>query len=153
MKRPSSRKNMTSADKDPLMYKRLPRQIEAEESLISAILIDNEVLNDVLEIITADDFYSSALATTFAAMAELYEKNQPVDLVTVVNRLQEKGELKHIGGAANLARIIDTAPVASNAAHYARLIHEKASLRRLIEKSQEHHPFLCGGGRKHCRGL
>jgi replicative DNA helicase len=135
MTRATLKKSKTDADKDPLLYQRMPRHIEAEESLISAILIDNEVLSDVLEIVTADDFYSKHLMKIFSAMAELYDKKEPVDLVTVTNRLQEKGELKSIGGAAYLARIIDTAPVASNAGHYAGLIHDKASLRRLIEKS------------------
>jgi replicative DNA helicase len=137
MIRSTSKKPKTSANKDSLQYNPLPRHIEAEESLISAILIDNEVLSDVLEIITPDDFYSTPLRTMFSAISELNQRNIPVDLVTVANRLQEKGELKSIGGAAYLARIIDTAPVASNAEHYARLIHEKASLRRLIERSHE----------------
>jgi replicative DNA helicase len=137
MTRTPTKKPRAGADKDPLLYQRAPRHIEAEESLISAILIDNEVLSDILEIITADDFYSAHLAMIFSAMAELYAKNQPVDLVTVTNRLSEKGELKRVGGATYLAGMIDTVPVASNAAHYARLIHEKASLRRLIEKSHE----------------
>ncbi len=137
MKQTEPKKARPKADRDPLLSNPLPRHIEAEESLISAILIDNEVLSDVLEIITPDDFYSAPLRTTFSAISELYQKNIPVDLVTVANRLKEKGELKSAGGPAYLARIIDTAPVASNAGHYARLIHEKASLRRLIEKSHE----------------
>lgn len=123
------------APKDPAFHKLPPQSIEAEESILSAILIDNSTLIDILEILSADDFYKTAHKITFAAIETLYAKSEPVDLVTLSNLLREKDELEKIGGAAYLARLVDAVPMAVNAHHYARIIHDKAILRRLIERS------------------
>jgi replicative DNA helicase len=123
-----------SKTKDPLLHKLPPQNIEAEEALISAILIDNSVLDDVTEILTADDFYKSAHQKIFSAIIELYKNNEPVDLVTLTNKLREKGDLEKIGGATYLAKLLDSVPMAVNAKHYAGIIHEKFLIRRLIEK-------------------
>ncbi len=112
-----------------------PQSVEAEASIISAVLIDNSTLNDVLEILRPEDFYRTAHQKIFAAICDLFARDEPVDLVTLGNRLKEVGRLEEIGGAAYLARIVDTAPLAVNAQHYARIVSEKATLRRLIEKS------------------
>ncbi len=121
--------------KDPSLYHLPPHSIEAEESIISAILIDNNTLLDVLEILTPEDFYRSSHQIIFAAITELFAKNEPVDLVTLNNILKERGELEKTGGASYLARLLDTVPLAVNAQHYAKIVHDKSSLRRLIEKS------------------
>lgn len=120
---------------DPASFKLPPQNIEAEESILSAILIDNTTLIDILEVLSADDFYKTAHAVIFSAIETLHAKNEPVDLVTLSNILREQNKLEKIGGAAYLARLVDAAPVAVNAHHYARIIHEKAILRRLIERS------------------
>lgn len=112
-----------------------PQSIEAEESIISAILLDNETLFDVLDILKPEDFYRSAHQKIFAAISELFTKNEPCDLVTLTEILKNRGELEQIGGATYLPSIVDTAPLAVNAVHYARIIHNKASLRSLIEKA------------------
>jgi replicative DNA helicase len=112
-----------------------PQNVEAEASIISAVLIDNSTLNDVLEILKPEDFYRTSHQKIFAAICDLFARNEPVDLITLSNRLKEVGRLEEIGGGAYLARIVDTAPLAVNAQHYARIIYEKATLRRLIEKS------------------
>ncbi len=121
--------------KDPSLYHIPPQNIEAEESILSAILIDNETLFDVLEILSPGDFYRSVHQTIFSAVAELFSKSEPIDLVTLANILREKGQLEKIGGATYLAKLMDTIPVAVNAHHYARIIHDKACLRNLIEKT------------------
>ena len=121
--------------KDPSLYHLPPHSIEAEESILSAILIDNSTLLDVLEILTPEDFYRSSHQIIFSAITSLFTKNEPVDLVTLNNILKEQGELEKVGGAAYLARLVDTVPLAVNAQHYARIVHDKASLRRLIEKA------------------
>ena len=121
--------------KDPALHKLPPQSIEAEESILSAILIDNSTLIDILEILSADDFYKTAHKIIFAAIDALYAKSEPVDLVTLSNMLREKDELEKIGGAAYLAHLVDAVPVAVNAHHYARIIREKAILRLLIERS------------------
>jgi replicative DNA helicase len=109
--------------------------VDAEEGLICSILLDNSVLLDVLEILSAEDFYRPKHQKIFAAIGELFEKNEPVDLITLANRLEEKNELEAVGGAAFLASLLDEVPAAVNASHYARIIHDKASLRMLIIKS------------------
>lgn len=120
---------------DPALHRLPPQSIEAEESILSAILIDNDTLIDILEILSADDFYKTAHTIIFSAIESLYAKSEPVDLVTLSNILRERNALEKIGGAAYLARLVDAVPVAVNAHHYARIIHDKAILRRLIERS------------------
>ena len=122
---------------DPSLYKIPPQSIEAEESLISGILIDNDTLIDVIDIISPEDFYRSAHQKIFSGIVELFSRNEPVDLVTLSNALKERGHLEEIGGATYLATLVDTVPLAVNAKHYAEIIHDKASLRRLIEKANE----------------
>jgi replicative DNA helicase len=112
-----------------------PQSIEAEESVISALLIDNHTLLDIVEILSAEDFYRTAHQKIYAAITDLFNKGEPVDLVTLANRLKVKGQLEEVGGASYLARLVDTVPLAVNARHYANIIHSKASLRRLIEKA------------------
>jgi len=121
--------------KDLAQYSLPPQNIEAEESIISAILIDNNTLLDVVEILDPQDFYRTSHQKIYAAVIELFDKAEPVDLVTLANKLKEKGHLEEIGGASYLARLVDTVPLAVNAEHYARIVHNKASLRRLIEKA------------------
>jgi replicative DNA helicase len=121
--------------KDAAPYGLPPQKIEAEESIISAILIDNNALLDVIEALGPDDFYRTAHQKIYAAMTDLFDKAEPIDLVTLANKLKEKGQLDEIGGASYLARLVDTVPLAVNARHYAKIIHDKASLRRMIEKA------------------
>ncbi len=117
---------------DPLLSKTPPHDIDAEQSILSAIFIDNESLNDIIEILSPEDFYKGAHQKIYSAVVELAMADEPADLVTVANRLNEKDQLKTIGGASYLASISDTAPVAVNAIHYARIIKGKAALRHLI---------------------
>ena len=124
--------------RDPQPTDRLlvpPQNVEAEASIISAVLIDNSTLNDVLEILRPEHFYRTAHQLIFEAISNLSTRGEPVDLVTLNNRLKEAGQLDAVGGTGYLARIVDAAPLAVNAPHYARIVYEKATLRRLIEQS------------------
>jgi replicative DNA helicase len=120
---------------DPWLQKVPPHNIEAEQSILSAILIENNTLAEVLEILSDQDFYREAHRKIFKAMVELFEKNEPADLVTLTNLLKERGQLGSLGGASYLAELVDAVPMAVNAAHYAKIVQEKASLRRLIEQA------------------
>lgn len=133
--------------KDPSLQKLPPQSIEAEESILSTILLDNGTLLDVLEILTPEDFYRTGHQKIFAAIAELFAKAEPVDLVTLTNILRDKNQLEEIGGAAYLARLVDAVPSAVNIQHYAHLVRDKASLRRLISKANEivHHCYNDSG--------
>ncbi|MGD9231562.1 MAG: replicative DNA helicase [Desulfobacterales bacterium] len=121
--------------KDPYLYHLPPQSLEAEESILSAILVDNDTLLEVLEILSPEDFYRSAHQKIFSAISELFSRNEPVDLVTLTNILREHDQLEEIGGAAYLANLVDTVPLAVNAQYYAKIVYDKACLRRLIEKT------------------
>lgn len=120
--------------KDTSLLRVPPQSIEAEESLLSAILIDNSTLLDIVEILSPDDFYKSVHQIIYSAVIELFNKSEPVDLVTLSNALKEQGKIEQIGGATYLARLLDI-PLATNATHYAKIVYEKACLRRLIEQA------------------
>ena len=124
-------------EKDLVSFQIPPQSLEAEESLLSAILIDNDTLLDVLEILSPPDFYKSIHQKIFAAITNLFSRNEPIDLVTVTNQLKSDGQLEAVGGATYLAALIETVPMAVNARHYAKIIHDKASLRRLIDKANQ----------------
>lgn len=111
-----------------------PQNIEAEESVLSRILLESTTLLEVVEILAPADFYRTSHQKIYAAMTDLFNRNDPIDTVTVANHLKESGQLEQVGGAAYLARLLDVPP-AVDAPHYAGIIHDKAVLRRLIEKS------------------
>jgi replicative DNA helicase len=98
--------------KDPALYHLPPQSIEAEESLLSAILLDNNTLLEVVEILSVADFYRTAHQKIYAAITDLFDKGEPTDLVTLANNLKEKGQLDTIGGASYLARLVDAVPLA-----------------------------------------
>ncbi len=113
----------------------MPQNLEAEEALLSSILFDNNVLLDVLDILSPEDFYRSDHQKIFEVFSDLFSRNTPIDLVTTANALQQRGRLEEVGGAAYLASLMDDVPVAVNAPHYARIVHDKACLRMLIVKA------------------
>lgn len=129
--------NPQKPSQDPSLHKLPPQSIEAEESILSTILLDNSTLLDVLEILKPEDFYRTAHQKVFSAIAELFAKAEPVDLVTLTNLLRDLNQLDEIGGAAYLARLVDSVPSAISVQHYARIIRDKSSLRQLIAKANE----------------
>ena len=108
-----------------------PQNLEAEESVLGAILLENEAINQAVEILSADDFYREAHRTLFRAMVELSDRNQPVDAITLTDALRAKGKLEEVGGPAYIAELAIRVPTAANVAHYARIVREKAVLRSL----------------------
>jgi len=114
-----------------------PQDIDAEASILSAILIDNETLFDVLEILQPDDFYRGAHQKIYSAITGLFTRNEPIDLVTLANILKERKDLETVGGASYLAQLVNEIPLAVNPEHHAKIVHEKASLRRLIHRANE----------------
>lgn len=114
-----------------------PQNIEAEQSVLGGILIENGSINKVVEILAPDDFYREAHRRIYDAMVELSERDEPADLITLTNELRKRGQLDGIGGASYLASLIDSVPTAANIEYYARIVREKAILRKLIETSTE----------------
>lgn len=124
-----------------------PQQVEAEQSLLGGILIDNEGLPSALEILRGDEFYRDAHRIIYRAIQELFEQNEPIDLVTLASLLQEKNQLDAVGGATYLASLLETVPSAANVAAYAKIVNEKALLRRLIQAAGEISSWAYGGGK------
>lgn len=124
-----------------------PQQLEAEQSVLGGILIDNDGLPAALEILRGDEFYRDTHRMIFSAIQELFERNEPIDLITMADFLQEKNQLESIGGATYLAQLVETVPSAANVGSYARIVNEKALLRRLIQASNEITAWCYGGGK------
>lgn len=115
------------------MIDRLPPQsLEAEQSVLGAILIDRDAIVEVAEFLRPDDFYRSAHAAIYAAMLELYERREPIDIVTVAEALERSGQLEAVGGRTYLSSLANQTPTAVHAAQYARIVERKAVLRNLI---------------------
>ncbi|HMK74814.1 MAG TPA: replicative DNA helicase [Thermodesulfobacteriota bacterium] len=118
-------------------HKLPPQHIEAEQSVLGGILIENEAINRVTEILDADDFYRDAHRKIFDALINLSERDEPSDLITLTNELRKIDQLDSVGGASYLATLIDSVPTAANIEYYAKIVKEKAILRKLIQTSTE----------------
>jgi len=118
-------------------HKLPPQHIEAEQSILGGILIENEAINRVTEILDGDDFYREAHRKIFNALINLSERDEPADLITLTNELRKIDQLDSIGGASYLASLIDSVPTAANIQYYAKIVKEKAILRKLIQTSTE----------------
>ncbi|HMI09623.1 MAG TPA: replicative DNA helicase [Candidatus Saccharimonadales bacterium] len=114
-----------------------PQNLDAEKSLLGAVLIDEETLADISEHVTPKDFYDKRHATIFGGMMSLYEHHKPVDLLTLTDQLKKKDELETIGGSAYLTELTNYVPTAAHAAAYAEMVALKAVRRRLIKASAE----------------
>ncbi len=124
-------------DIDPSLYKLPPQNVEAEQSILGSILLENGSINAALEIINKDDFYNEAHRKIFSVIVELSDRNEPVDLITLSNALKDKQLLDSVGGTAYLASLVDNVPSAANVANYAKIVKEKAILRGLIGSATE----------------
>ena len=123
------------ATKDVPAGKVPPQSLDAEKSLLGAILIDDETMADVTEHVTAKDFYDKRHGQIFGAMLRLYEKHKPVDLLTLTDELQRKKELEPVGGSAYLTELTTYVPTAAHAEAYAEMVAQKSVRRRLIKAS------------------
>src|SRR3981081_2731795 len=117
---------------DSTLERPLPNNLEAERSVLGAILLDNNALNAAIENLRPDDFFLDQHRRVYTQMISLGESQQAIDLVTLTEELHRKGELEASGGAPYLAALADGMPKVSNVEHYARIVKEKALLRNLI---------------------
>src|SRR3954465_6429505 len=109
-----------------------PQDVAAEQSVLGGMLLSKDAIADVIEVLRGNDFYVPRHETVFAAIAALRGAGQPADAVTVAAWLQEHGELAGIGGPAYLHTLLSSVPTAANAGYYARIVRERAVLRRLV---------------------
>ncbi len=114
-----------------------PQNLEAERSLIGSILIDKEAMVKIADLIDVEDFYKTAHGMIFEVMQELYSKNEPIDVLTLSNRLHEKGQLEQIGGRTYLVELSNGVPTAAHIQEYAKIIRRKSTLRKLLQSAHE----------------
>ena len=114
-----------------------PHNLDAEMSLLGAILIDEEVLTDVMDKVKAEDFYEKRHQRIFAAIIRLFELHRPIDLLTLSDELEKKDDLETVGGSSYLNELTNYVPTAANAATYAELVAQRAVRRRLIKASTD----------------
>jgi replicative DNA helicase len=114
-----------------------PHDLEAEKSVLGAILIDPSAINLVFEFLRPEHFYSPEHQLIFSAMLSQFEKQEPIDLITLRNELKKQGTLKKIGGAAYLSDLINTVPTAAYIEHYGHIVKDHHTKRRLIELSSK----------------
>ena len=110
-----------------------PQDIAAEQSVLGGMLLSKDAIADVVEILKSHDFYRPVHATVFDTILDLYGRGEPADGVTVAASLSDSGDLQRIGGVPYLHTLIESVPTAANASYYARIVSERAVLRRLVE--------------------
>lgn len=115
----------------------LPHNLEAEKSVLGAILINNLAFQQAADVIDAHDFFRDAHRRIFSKMTALTDRNEPVDFVTLTEELTRSGELDEVGGPAYVSALSDGVPRSANVQYYARIVKEKSTLRRLIQASNE----------------
>lgn len=119
---------------EALIKRILPHSIEAEQSVIGSMILDRDAILVASEILTSDDFYQKQYGIIFDAMVELCNEGKPVDLVTLQNRLKEKELPPDISSMEYVRDLISAVPTSANVKYYAKIVSEKAVLRRLIKQ-------------------
>jgi replicative DNA helicase len=114
-----------------------PQNLEAEESVLGAMMLSPGAIGAVSEILDAGDFYRESHAKIYRAALSLYARGEPVDAITLVDELEERSDLEDVGGRVRIHELAALVPAAANAAHYARIVREMATLRGLIRTGQE----------------
>jgi replicative DNA helicase len=114
-----------------------PQNLDAEESVLGAMMLSPGAIGAVSEVLSAGDFYRESHAKIYRAGLALYGRGEPVDAITLVDELERRGELEEIGGKVRVHELAALVPAASNAAHYARIVREMATLRGLIRAGSE----------------
>ena len=122
---------------DDILRRVPPQNLEAEQSVLGAILLDNDAINQAIEVLNFDDFYRESHREIFRAMVGLVDQNRPVDAITLTEALRTQNVLEAIGGPGYIAELAATVPTAANVAYYARIVREKSVLRSLASTATE----------------
>ncbi|MGH2436441.1 MAG: DnaB-like helicase N-terminal domain-containing protein, partial [bacterium] len=109
-----------------------PQNLDAEQGVLGSMLLDRDAIARVVELLRAEDFYRDAHRRIYETMTELFERGEPVDLITVTDRLRDKGQLDDVGGAGYITSLLNAVPTAANVEYYARIVLQKSMLRQLI---------------------
>jgi replicative DNA helicase len=130
---PITKNEMTVVPADKLP----PQSLDAEESVLGALMMDKDAMIRVVDILRPEDFYKRAHQIIYSAILALYEKSEPVDALSLSNKLKETSELETIGGTTYLTSLVNSVPTASNVLHYTKIVRHKKILRDLISASQD----------------
>lgn len=122
---------------DTLLSKIPPQNLEAEESVLGAMLLERDAIARVIEFLSPKHFYKENHQITFDSISSLYERGEPVDLVTITEELRRREKLEAVGGGLFLTALIDAVPTTANIEYYARIVEEKAIRRQLIRAGHE----------------
>ena len=122
---------------ESLLKRVMPHSIEAEQSVIGAMIMDRDAVTVASEMLSVDDFYQKQYGILFEAMTELYSEGKPIDLITLQNRLKEKDVPPEVSSLEFVRDMITTVPTSANVKYYAEIVSEKAMLRRLIKVNEE----------------
>lgn len=114
-----------------------PQNLEAEQSLLGCLLIDKDALTKIADRVRAEDFYRESHQKIFDAILRLYEHHDPIDILSVGNKLEEQGLMQRVGGRAYLVELSNMVPTSSHVVHYSEIIQKKATLRRLIDAASQ----------------
>lgn len=114
-----------------------PQNLEAEQSVLGALMIDKNAIIQVADILSSQDFYHPSNAQIYEAVMDLYEKRQPIDILSLTTKLKENDLLKKIGGSTYLSKLVESVPTSSHIGHYAQIVKEKKILRDLINASAD----------------
>lgn len=114
-----------------------PQDIDAERSVLGALMLDKDAIIKVTDVLKSFDFYQPSNAKIFDAIFELFEKGEPIDILSVTKKLKDKNELIDTGGSAYLTELINTVPTAAHVSYYAKIVHQKKVLRDLITASSQ----------------
>ena len=118
-----------------------PQNIEAEQSVIGAMLIDKNAVSVVTEKLMPEDFYRQAHQVIYSAMLTLHSKNEPIDMITLIDELKKMNKLDDVGGVSYVTLLANIVPTAANAKFHAQIVEEKSVLRQLVEGgTAKNHP-------------
>jgi replicative DNA helicase len=117
----------------------LPHALDVEKSVLGCLMLDKEAMYKVVDFLRPEDFYKKEHQQIYLSCLELFQKGEPIDFLSVSNRLKEKGELEAIGGNSYLTELINNVPTPLHIFHYAKIVHKKRILRELISASQQLH--------------
>lgn len=124
-------------DKQEKVDKLPPQSIEAEQSVLGSLLLNKKAIIRIADILHPEDFYRDTHRIIYETMIKLFEKNEPIDVLTVASRLEDNGQLEKIGDSSYLTNLVNCVPTASNIVHYAKIVQRKKLLRDLIDAAYD----------------
>lgn len=117
--------------------KKMPQAVDLEEAVLGSLLIDKEALVDIIDVLKPENFYKDAHQHIYTIVQDLFEENQPIDIITVAQALKQKGLLEEVGGSYYISYLTNRVASAANAKHYAHIVVQKALMRDLIHRNTE----------------